>query len=89
MRQVVVFLRDWKAKRCGWSSPTCHLSRSRTIRSKILAAQLSREMGRMVPRSLGLGIWVIEATFHGVGGDPASSDILKMVRSSALSVAPR
>ena len=84
-----MFQRDWKAKRCGWSSPTYHLSRSSTIRSKILAGQLSREMGCMVPGSLDLGIGVVVATFHCVGGDPVSIDILKMVRSSALSVAPR
>ena len=43
----------------------------------------------MVPGSLGLGIGVIVATFHGVGSDPTSRNILKMVRSSAFPVAPR
>ena len=43
----------------------------------------------MVPGSLDLGIEVIVATFHGVGGDPTSSDILKMVSNSGLPVAQR
>ena len=55
--------------------PTYHLSRSSTLRSKILAEQLSMEMGRMGPGTLGLGIEVIVATFHSVGGDPISRDI--------------
>ena len=43
----------------------------------------------MVPGSLDFGIGVIVATFHGVGDDPVSSKILKMVRSLALPVASK
>ena len=54
------------------------------VRGNVLQRGVTKSHGPLV-----FGLGVIVVTFHGVGGDLTFSDILKMVRSSALPVAPR
>lgn len=84
IRQVVVLLFVWYAKRDGWRSPICHFRRARTRRSVILERQLSEEMGLMAPGSLGLGIGWMVAVFQEAGSVPVARETLKSARRATL-----